>query len=281
MRHTALALLAAAVFVGCSGDGGGSGGGAGGGDDGPAAPAVGSAEEVVEAALEATLAEGSARTEFTTELTGLTGTDETLTVEGEGLVDLERRRSTVTVDLGPVLAGLGLPGIGGEVETRAVEGTTWFRSPFFNSVLGVQTDWVRVDTGAAPDAGDGLAQLTSLAGNDPGDQLRLLARVEPDSVEEVGDEDLRGDATTRYRASVVPQAALADQLGPGPLDVDVWVDGDGRVRRLGYTADLPPAAGGGTAAVELEYFAFGTDVDVEPPPDADVTPAEDITDPGP
>lgn len=276
-RTPAVVLLAVAVLAGCSDQ-----------DDDPTTADGGAAGdsaeppgEVVAAALDVTLAEGSARTAFTTDLTGLADSEEALSVEGEGVVDLEGRRSTVTVDLGGVLTGLGLPGIEGEVETRTVEGTTWFRSPFFNTVLGVRTDWVRVDDASTPDAGEGLAQLTSLAGHDPGDQLRLLGGLDPATVEVVGDEDVRGDATTHYRAAVEPEGVLADELGEGPVGVDVWLDGDGRVRRLAYTADLPPAAGGGTADVELEYFDFGTDVDVEPPPDADVTPAEDITEPGP
>jgi hypothetical protein len=275
----ALLLLVAA----CSDDG----------DDDPepaaeAPQADAPAGDVVGAAVDATLAEGSARLELTTEIDGLPGSDEPVVAEGEGVVDFESGASTVTLDLASVLQGIGLPGLDGEVESRSVGDERWLRSPFFNTVLGVTTEWLLLDVGAADGEVDGLGQVGALTGNDPADQLRLVAAVDPASVEAVGEEDVRGDATTRYRGTLDPADApedvpdtLVDQLGSAPIDVDVWVDGDGLVRRVATAVPLPPAAGGGAAQVELDLFDFGVDVSVEAPADDEVTRASELTDPGP
>ncbi len=85
---------------------------------------------------------------------------------------------------------------------------------------------------------------------------------------EVGREDVRGTPTTHHRAEIdpddMPSLAVADVE---PV-VDVWVDDDGRLRRL----ELGPA--------RLELWDFGVEVEVEEPspvadpdgPDSDVGP---------
>jgi hypothetical protein len=75
--------------------------------------------------------------------------------------------------------------------------------------------------------------------------------------------------------------ALLDQYGTAPVDVDLWLDDDGRIRQLMTAVPLPPAAGGGRAEVRMQLFDFGVDVEVVPPPAEDVTSASEITDPGP
>jgi hypothetical protein len=292
MRRALLGLLVAVVLLGgCTDDDSPEPAA-----DGPPADADASSQTgIVAPAVRRTLDEGSARTAFETEIQGLAGTDGPIAAAGEGLIDFENRTSTLTIDLASVLEGLGLPGLEGEVESRSVGDERWLRSPFFNSVLGVPTEWLLLDVGAADGEADGLTQLGALTGNDPADQLRLLAGVDPDSVDEVGREDVRGEGTTHYRATLDPEAAvaaapeadrarleaLAAQLGSGPVAVDVWIDGDGRVRRMATDVPLPPAAGGGTAQVGMDLFDFGVDVEVEPPPPDDVTPASELTNPGP
>jgi hypothetical protein len=70
--------------------------------------------------------------------------------------------------------------------------------------------------------------------------------------------------------------ALGRQLGTTTFPTDVWIDDDGRVRRQRLSLDLSKAAqpaGGGSVPPEVvtttvEFFDFGTKVDVsEPPPD--------------
>ncbi len=98
-------------------------------------------------------------------------------------------------------------------------------------------------------------------------------------VEKVGTDTLRGVETTHYRATIDPQKALdktpadlrdkvqqgLDQLG-GSIPVDVWIDGDGQTRKI--TMDIDAKTG--TVATTMEYYDFGTEVDVSAPPADDV-----------
>ena len=74
---------------------------------------------------------------------------------------------------------------------------------------------------------------------------------------------------------------IEKQLGTTKLLVEVWLDEEGRVRRLKTTTPLPEEAasggdaqGGGRMTVVYEYYDFGAPVRVSPPPagqTADVT----------
>ena len=102
----------------------------------------------------------------------------------------------------------------------------------------------------------------------------------------VGTEDVRGSATTHYRA-VVDLNKAADQsptardaikstvklLGSSSMPVDVWVDAQGRVRRMKYVVDLSKskvtastASVPGSVTFTLELFDFGVPVQAVVPP---------------
>lgn len=250
--------------------------------------------ERVAAAADRTRAEGTARTAFESAVTGLGGGDETGSAAGEGLVDFEANRGSLDIDLGPLLAGAGVPGLDAQTETLYEGGLIYLRSDLVNSFLGVDTPWLRIDlegspggAGAQPD----LGPLASLAGNDPGDQLALLSAIDPASVQEVGQADVRGGATTLYTATVDLAAGgataadederrqferLVDQLGTDRLDVGVNLDAEGRVRRIAYS---PPPGGQGAGPavdVELEYYDFGAEVDLAIPAGDQVTDLADV-----
>lgn len=74
----------------------------------------------------------------------------------------------------------------------------------------------------------------------------------------VGEEEVRGDPTRRYRASVAAEDVGVldlDDDGSGRVDVDVWIDDQDRLRRV--------EAG----MVTAEVWDFGAALDVEPPTD--------------
>jgi hypothetical protein len=86
-----------------------------------------------------------------------------------------------------------------------------------------------------------------------------------DDAEEVGQEEVRGAATTRYRLTL-DLAAADEQLPagitvPGPSSfrslrarpAEVWIDHDGWIRRMTYDA-------GATDAETIELWDFGIDV---------------------
>jgi hypothetical protein len=67
-------------------------------------------------------------------------------------------------------------------------------------------------------------------------------------------------------------AAMADMM-PEELVTEMWVDGDNLPRKFVQTIDVPGAGGGAAASSTTEgtYADFGTDVEIEAPPAAEVT----------
>ena len=266
------------------------------GSDDDAADQQGSPAERVAAAADLTQEDGSARTSFEAAVTGLLRSDEPSSATGEGLVDFAQHRGSLEVDLGPLLAGAGIPGLDAQSETLFEGNVIYLRSSLLNSFLGVDTPWIRVDLEApAGNTGLDLSPLATLTGNDPGAQLGLLAGVDPGSVRELGGQDVRGENTVRYGAAVdlvvaATQAGtdaerqrferLRTQLGTDRLDIQVDLDRQGRVRRLAYAQPLPADAGGATSEVVLEYYDFGTDVDLTIPGPDQVTDVADVPIPG-
>jgi hypothetical protein len=116
----------------------------------------------------------------------------------------------------------------------------------------------------------------NLGQNDPSQMLQYLRATS--NVDEVGKDTVRGVDTTHYSARlqldkvadrVSPDAARALKqatrtLGTKEIPMDVWVDGDGLVRRV--KMNWHPK--GGSFVMLLELFDFG-DVNVDVPADSD------------
>lgn len=105
---------------------------------------------------------------------------------------------------------------------------------------------------------------------------------------------MRNEPTTHYRARLDHGAALRKELEkegrkeesiacavaampPNCGQYDVWIDGDGLVRRTRITTSwrgLEPM----TAVDTTEFFAYGTEVTIAPPPADQVVDEEDCAD---
>jgi hypothetical protein len=117
-----------------------------------------------------------------------------------------------------------------------------------------------------------------------------------DDIEELGAEEVRGEPTIHFRAAIdlgraleqVPEALrpqVEAQLGAlgDTLPVEVWLGGDGLVRRLSMDmAELLATASAESGqeleggAMVIEYFDYGADVDVDIPDPDDTTPFRDV-----
>jgi hypothetical protein len=217
---------------------------------------------------------GVARLHLTTEVQSGAAT---VTVESEGLVDYEGDRSSVTTQL---------PQGRGELEVVAEGTTLYLRGPNIGAELGITTPWASVDLERVGDAtGTDVDELRS--SNETASGLALLSGAE--EVEEVGEEDIDGTETTHYRATIDLRKAaeeagaitdrarfeqFVERLGDEDVDVDVWLDGEERVRRLRYEQAVPDQRGA-SATVTLELSDFGVDEQVEVPETAEAT---DVTD---
>jgi hypothetical protein len=154
----------------------------------------------------------------------------------------------------------------------------YMRSSVFEGELPPGDKWLAVQVGL------GRSAQTSLASNSGSEgQLEMLCAAGGE-VEDLGEETVRGVATTRYRGSIdlhryaellreeskVAGAREYEQLAksiPAPIPVEAWLDSDGLVRRMRMVMDLPIAAGAPTMKMDLtmEFFDFGITPEIDLP----------------
>ena len=246
--------------------------------------------EAVAEAAQATREARTARVGMSVTMSGF-GVPVPLTVKGRGTSALDSARMDLTFDLGPLL---GLAGVEGDGATRMVVlgKDVFVRPPAVDGVdLPAGAEWVGVDLARTLEAmGIDAEGFGALVNADPGAQLRALTSAK--SMKEVGEEELGGVATTHFRGTVRARDLIAelpadrrrraqealDELlatSPGgdlPQAVDVWVDGDERIRRMRQRVTAPAQDGvpGGRADVTVDYSAFGTPLTAKAPPEGDV-----------
>jgi len=256
-------------------------------------------ENPLAAAAVATAEAATARVSMTMEMS-LPGFGDPVSMVAQGVVDNAAQTSQLEIDMTEMFEAFGgAPGVDQDdlvFEARMVDGIVYMRFP---AAFGAPTEWVSMDVlAAAEDAGLSTSALGQLGGSDPTQYLDYLASVSRD-VREIGAEDVRGVATTHYAATLdfasAPEdfdaevlaelgidrddlaasfEAMRDQFGVANVPVDVWIDGEGLVRRMRMSMGLDPADGQVPAMkmrVELEMFDYGVEVRVEAPPADEVT----------
>jgi len=198
----------------------------------------------------------------------------------DGAFDFSGRSGTLRMDL----SSMGLPGVRGAIDVRLVDGVLYMdmgslvadASPAEREALGGKR-WVKLDLSQLGGAA-GANGFGGLGSSDPTSALDSLRGAGSD-VHEVGHETLRGVDTTHYRAQIDLSKALDEvppsqrarvskslqALGTGTVPADVWIDGQGRVRKLAM--DLNASVGRQhVGTITMELFDFGTPVDVQAPP---------------
>jgi hypothetical protein len=143
---------------------------------------------------------------------------------------------------------------------------------------------------------------SSMGSEDPGKMLDFLGEY-GSSLQVVAREDVRGVPTAHARTLVdFRRASEAWYAEEGwsrenidraleneptqPVQVDVWVDGDGLVRRVRTRRtyeppeheqfELPEGWDSSTSVTTTEYFDFGVEVEIHPPPASEVVNAEEL-----
>jgi hypothetical protein len=156
----------------------------------------------------------------------------------------------------------------------------YMRSPAFQTQLPPGKSWLRMDL--TKQAGNLGVDFTSLISSS-----QSLAPLEKGivSTTRVGREVVAGGSTMHYRALVDIQRAAravpaygkqvraverATGIRLGRSSYDVWVAGDGRIRRLRYST--PTAVGGvrGKTVSTLTFLSFDTSVSIKAPPRSQV-----------
>jgi hypothetical protein len=220
---------------------------------------------------------GSAKVAFDT---AITAAGQNLHLAGAGAVDFGKRAARMTFDVGDLLRASGLPAQVDERWTVLTDGlVVYIRAPALSRRLSGGKKWLKLDVEQlAKHQGVDLGELQQLTQNDPAQMLDYLEAVSG-KIEEVGREDVRGVATTHYRAKVdldkvadqapanarkavrASIASLERALGT-EVPVDVWVDSQNLVRRL--SEHLTTARG--KVDFTVDFFDFGTPVTVTTPP---------------
>jgi len=279
VRHSRIAIVvAAAVGLAACGS-------AGGPSNSVTKTTVPVSRKVVLTSIMTTAAAKTARTELTVEVSG----SDSAAMTGEGVVDFGTGDSQMTMSFGGLLASALSDGF----ETRTVDGVVYVRMPSgLPQILNPGgKPWIAIDTSKIGGAGGG-SPLDLSGQADPTKALAYLEKVSSD-VREVGPETIRGTDTTHYRATIdlaksvdvngknVPPG-LRDSIKGfagllGTIPADVWIDGDGRMRRetiqidfgkifRGVLGDTGSQADNSAITETLDLYDFGTPVNVEAPP---------------
>ena len=242
-------------------------------------------------AAEKTRSEGTARVSYvaTFDFSSVPGP---IPLTGDGVFDYAHQRGQMIFDMSALLKSSSDQTPGSTRIEMIVDGVVvYLKMPFLSELVAGSRPWIKLDLDAAARANrTDLTRLTQLGQSDPAQVLELLKGVTRD-VEERGEEMVRGARTTHYRATleldrVVAEAppnvraslaSLIARAGSTDIAADVWIDADGRLRKMAYELDIPPPRDSGVAAttaesmtVSMELYDFGVAVDVAPPPDDQV-----------
>ena len=235
------------------------------------------AADIVRKAPDKTAAAGSARVAIDVSFTS-SGTPSSVT--GEGVVDLKNKRGLVTLDVGALASGLG----GSSVQTYLSTDGIFVKLP--PGVLpGSAKPWLKLNLETlATQAGINLGSLGQLQSADPSQALEFLKGAVSD-FGQVGSEKIRGTDTDHYRgtldlqqaASSVPDSArpaieqAIASLGTAKIPADVWIDHDGRMRKMQFSVDPDGDGPAPPGSVQFEMYDFGVKADVQPPPADQIT----------
>jgi hypothetical protein len=228
------------------------------------------------------------------------GAEESLSFSGEGAFDGPRGRASFSVDLsafaqllGGFFAAFAGPGMedapdfddpaAWQIDIVQDGDTSYIRFPGISEKLPDGASWIRSDGEKVKVDGFELGELEDFASTDPRELLKLLEAA-GGHIEVRGVEELRGAEATHYRVTIDPlEAAKAAPGGLGPLagplragvgevPVDVWLDGEGLVRKLQVEISAQQQKAG-SASISFEFWDYGEDVEIELPPSDEVVDA--------
>jgi hypothetical protein len=213
---------------------------------------------------------------------------ESIDMTGSGAFDYDDSRGFLTYRL-------AIPELGDvSMEMRLVGTRMYLQLPkeLAGEALTNGKEWLGFDLGKSLEQA-GLGSLDFTQQQDPAQTLRLL-RAASDEVKEAGYDQVRGVATTRYvgrmnlrkaldagldglglaadeeKAAREAMTQMLDQLGSEGLPFEVFVDADGLLRRMTMDMSMTMLGERLSMALQMDFFDFGVDVDVQAPPAASV-----------
>jgi hypothetical protein len=249
-----------------------------------AAPSETADPAVIANAAGATAGAGSAR--VATSVTVIGPGDLKQSFGGDGEFDFDRRIGRLTLDLGDGTQGVSVT----SSTVVFVDSVVYYELPA--GLIPGGKRWLQIDLQSVANASSlDFGPLLQGSQADASQYLLWLTAVSP-AVTKLGEGEVRGVPTTRYRA-LVDLVRLEEQAPPGREDewrayvetlqgrlaveavpVEIWVDGDGLIRRLhleyAFTSE------GSSTTVTTELYDFGVQVDATAPPPGQVAVIDDF-----
>jgi hypothetical protein len=185
----------------------------------------------------------------------------------------------------------GLPQLSGTGQEIVDGSVIYIRFPFLEGKLPGGKHWLKIDLERqGRTMGVDLNGLMQSSTSDPTQMLRYLQAAST-GVEKIGRDTVAGVATTHYSATVdfdkLARARPAEKrsirrieklAGVKYVPVNVWIDGDGYVRKLTESLTMYPIPQGPSTLMKLsfELSRFGKHVSVKPPAADDVVDAASL-----
>jgi len=226
--------------------------------------------------------------------TTISAAGESLTMSGDGSYDVQHELVAMKLHFDGLPPGSPAAAANAEIVLDNSDGLVeYIQVALLDGHLPAGKSWVKVDVGElGKKAGIDLSRLQQGDSADPSRIFSLLRRSANPTV--VGQENVGGVATTHYEATVdlrrlaalEADAAARENLqraiavsGISSYPVEVWIDGDGYLRRMRITipqhmAGTPAEVATVTATEELSNF--GTDARIAVPPDSSVVDISDL-----
>lgn len=215
-----------------------------------------------------------------------TGASSPLTMTGNGRFNFKSFEGTMSLEMSGLPESEGTPG-GSLNMTEIVKlPDLYMQSPALTSKLPGGAQWVKLDFQRVGE-GLGINLQAEATQADPAEYLDYL-RTTGTAVTVVGHEPVRGISTTHYRGTMdlekaaeqVPStdraklrstfAQLRSLTGSASLPIDVWVDSSHHVRRIAMNYAMTIKGEQAHTTLTIEYFGFGPQPPVTPPPENQV-----------
>jgi hypothetical protein len=252
-------------------------------------------------AAEVTSQQSGAKISMTIKVSGAAlpgGSD--IAITADGYVDERDHSGELNMDLSGIPGFSAVAGSGGTIQMIFQSPVIYMNMPFLAGKLPEGKTWMKIDISKiAQSAGIDTSQLSSLGQNDPTQFLEYL-RASSGAVVKLGSETLDGVLTTHYSATLqlsrildqLPsdeqasaKAALEKLGSSGTFPVDVWVDAQGRVRRMqmslsglgGSTGAAAAGVAGIGGSITIDFKSYGAVPPIVPPPASQVFDASALT----
>lgn len=278
----ALVIVSAAAAVGLAGCGGGQvgaptaqGGDAqGGSNQGGGGQDAQSPIQAVKAAYTTTKNTKSAK--FTIDqATKVQG--QKINITGHGASDFGAKASKLTMT-----SPMGQ----GKIQVRRMGGSVYMKLPgkVAGSMMPEGKTWMSMDTskmGMRPGMTGGFGGGSATSPMRPLKYLRGVSKVS-----KVGTDTVRGTQTTHYKAKIdldkvaekmngkaaQSMKKVKKSLDNGTMPVDLWLDGQGRLRQEKVNLQMDAKGRQVTSKTKVQYFDFGAPVHVSAPPKGETVP---------